>query len=300
MIRFHYSSMTTPSEVYDYDLRTRERDPAQAPGGAERPRSGRLRDPPPVRHGARTASRCRSRSSTARTSRSTARRPACSTATAPTACRCRPAFRDRPALAGRPRLRLRHRPYPRRQRDGLALVSWTASARRSPTPSPTSSPAAEALIAAGLHGARAHRRPWRQRRRHADGRGRQPARPTCSRGIVADVPFVDVLNTMLDDDLPLTPPEWPEWGNPIDGRGGVPDHPVLLALRQRRGRKAYPPILALGGLTDPRVTYWEPAKWVARLRATHDGRRPRSCSRSTWTPATAARRAASTAWRRSR
>ena len=56
-------------------------------------------------------------------------------------------------------------------------------------------------------------------------------------GIVAEVPFVDVLNTMLDDTLPLTPPEWPEWGNPIAERGGVPHHPVLLALRQRRGAR---------------------------------------------------------------
>ena len=54
-------------------------------------------------------------------------------------------------------------------------------------------------------------------------------------GIVAEVPFVDVLNTMLDDTLPLTPPEWPEWGNPLRERKGFPHHPVLLALRQCRG-----------------------------------------------------------------
>ena len=54
-------------------------------------------------------------------------------------------------------------------------------------------------------------------------------------GIVAEVPFVDVLNTMLDDTLPLTPPEWPEWGNPIESADGLQDHPVLFALRQRRG-----------------------------------------------------------------
>ena len=54
-------------------------------------------------------------------------------------------------------------------------------------------------------------------------------------GIVAEVPFVDVLNTMLDDTLPLTPPEWPEWGNPIESEADFQHHPVLLALRQRRG-----------------------------------------------------------------
>ena len=55
-------------------------------------------------------------------------------------------------------------------------------------------------------------------------------------GIVAEVPFVDVLNTMLDDTLPLTPPEWPEWGNPIESEEDFQDHPVLFALRQCRGQ----------------------------------------------------------------
>ena len=91
--------------------------------------------------------------------------------------------------------------------------------------------------------------------------------PDLFAGIVADVPFVDVLNTMLDDQLPLTPPEWLEWGNPIL------DRDAFAAIRayspyDNVEAKRYPPILALGGLTDPRVTYWEPAKWVARLRAT--------------------------------
>ena len=89
--------------------------------------------------------------------------------------------------------------------------------------------------------------------------------------IVAEVPFVDVLTTMLDDTLPLTPPEWPEWGNPITDE---------TAFNRMKGyspvdnvaAQAYPHILALAGVSDPRVTYWEPAKWVARLRrsATND------------------------------
>ncbi len=92
-------------------------------------------------------------------------------------------------------------------------------------------------------------------------------------GIVAEVPFVDVLNTMLDDTLPLTPPEWPEWGNPIESET---DFKTILAYSpyDNVAAKDYPSILAMGGLTDPRVTYWEPAKWIARLRATMTGGGP--------------------------
>ncbi|MBW3098629.1 S9 family peptidase [Pseudohoeflea coraliihabitans] len=84
-------------------------------------------------------------------------------------------------------------------------------------------------------------------------------------GIIAAVPFVDVLSTMLDDSLPLTPPEWPEWGNPA---ASEQDYQMIASYSPYDNvtRQAYPPILALGGLTDPRVTYWEPAKWIARLR----------------------------------
>jgi oligopeptidase B len=92
-------------------------------------------------------------------------------------------------------------------------------------------------------------------------------------GIVAEVPFVDVLNTMLDDTLPLTPPEWPEWGNPIESEK---DFRTILSYSpyDNVAARDYPAILAMGGLTDPRVTYWEPAKWIARLRATMTGGGP--------------------------
>jgi oligopeptidase B len=92
-------------------------------------------------------------------------------------------------------------------------------------------------------------------------------------GIVAEVPFVDVLNTMLDDTLPLTPPEWPEWGNPIESAA---DFKTILSYSpyDNVAAREYPAILAMGGLTDPRVTYWEPAKWIARLRATMSGGGP--------------------------
>lgn len=97
--------------------------------------------------------------------------------------------------------------------------------------------------------------------------------PELFAGVIADVPFVDVLNTMLDASLPLTPPEWLEWGNPAD------DPAAFTAIRSYSPydnveAKPYPPILALGGLTDPRVTYWEPLKWVAKLRAMTTGSSP--------------------------
>jgi oligopeptidase B len=92
-------------------------------------------------------------------------------------------------------------------------------------------------------------------------------RPELFRGIVAEVPFVDVLTTMCDKDLPLTPPEWPEWGNPLES---LEAYRTIAAYSpyDNVAARAYPAILATAGLTDPRVTYWEPAKWVARLRAT--------------------------------
>ncbi|WP_328517700.1 S9 family peptidase [Devosia algicola] len=98
-------------------------------------------------------------------------------------------------------------------------------------------------------------------------------RPDLWGGIVAQVPFVDVLNTMLDETLPLTPPEWPEWGNPLVS---PEDYARIAAYApyEQVSAQDYPPIFALAGLTDPRVTYWEPAKWVARLRATKTGDAP--------------------------
>lgn len=83
--------------------------------------------------------------------------------------------------------------------------------------------------------------------------------------ILAGVPFVDLLTTILDDTLPLTPGEWTEWGNPITS---AEQYGWMAAYSpyDNIGAKPYPPILALAGLTDPRVTYWEPAKWVAKLR----------------------------------
>ena len=98
-------------------------------------------------------------------------------------------------------------------------------------------------------------------------------RPELWAGVIAEVPFVDVLNTMLDATLPLTPPEWPEWGNPITDKAAY-DRIAGYAPYEQVAAIDYPPIFALAGLTDPRVTYWEPAKWVARLRDRKAGGSP--------------------------
>jgi oligopeptidase B len=89
--------------------------------------------------------------------------------------------------------------------------------------------------------------------------------PDLFKGIIAEVPFVDALTTMLDDTLPLTPPEWPEWGNPIESVEAYRNIASYAPYENVRAQ-SYPHIFALGGLTDPRVTYWEPAKWIAKLR----------------------------------
>jgi oligopeptidase B len=99
------------------------------------------------------------------------------------------------------------------------------------------------------------------------------ARPDLFRAVVAEVPFVDCLTTILDETLPLTVTEWEEWGNPV----ADPDIYRLMKSYSPYDNveaKEYPALLVTGGLNDPRVQYWEPAKWVAKLRATKTDDQP--------------------------
>ncbi|HEY5007975.1 MAG TPA: S9 family peptidase [Caulobacteraceae bacterium] len=98
-------------------------------------------------------------------------------------------------------------------------------------------------------------------------------RPDLWAGIIGAVPFVDVLNTISDASLPLTPPEWPEWGDPLTDEAAY-DLIASYSPYDNVAPKGYPAVLATGGLSDPRVTYWEPAKWVAKLREKTTGDAP--------------------------
>ena len=91
--------------------------------------------------------------------------------------------------------------------------------------------------------------------------------PELWRSVNLAVPFVDVLNTMLDATLSLTPPEWTEWGNPLTSKETFKFIQSYSPYDNIQA-KEYPPMLVTGGLNDPRVTYWEPAKWTAKMRAT--------------------------------
>lgn len=89
--------------------------------------------------------------------------------------------------------------------------------------------------------------------------------PELFAGVIGAVPFVDVLTTISDPTLPLTPPEWNEWGNPITDPEAFA-YILSYSPVDQVTAQDYPHLLATAGLTDPRVTYWEPAKWVAQVR----------------------------------
>jgi oligopeptidase B len=270
LVRFTYSSMTTPSEVYDYDMRTRER-------------TLRKRQEVPSGHGpARYVTR-----------RLIATAPDGEEVPISLAHR-----RDLELDGSAPCLlygygaygsstpaSFRTNPLSLMDRGFVYAIAhirggtekgwrWYTQGKRENKPNSFTDFVAcgEALAAAGYTA---------RRRIVAFGGSAGGMRmgavanmaPDLFAAVIAEVPFVDVLNTMVDADLPLTPPEWPEWGNPIESEAAF--RTILSYSPYDNVRpQAYPPILALGGLSDPRVTYWEPAKWVARLRAVMTGGGP--------------------------
>ncbi|WP_240465971.1 MULTISPECIES: prolyl oligopeptidase family serine peptidase [Sphingobacterium] len=93
--------------------------------------------------------------------------------------------------------------------------------------------------------------------------------PDLWNGVIAAVPFVDVVTTMLDETIPLTTNEYDEWGNPNNKEAY--DYMKSYSPYENIEEKAYPNLLVTTGLHDSQVQYFEPAKWVARLRTTHTG-----------------------------
>jgi oligopeptidase B len=98
-------------------------------------------------------------------------------------------------------------------------------------------------------------------------------RPDLFRIVLAYVPFVDVINTMLDASLPLTAQEWEQWGNPKESAEAF-EYMKSYSPYDNVEKKAYPTMLVTTSLNDSQVMYWEPAKWVAQLRALNDGHPP--------------------------
>jgi oligopeptidase B len=97
-------------------------------------------------------------------------------------------------------------------------------------------------------------------------------RPDLFAAAVAEVPFVDAINTMLDPTIPLTVTEYEEWGNPAEER--FYHYMKRYSPYDNVQPRDYPPLLITAGLNDPRVQYWEPAKWTARLRTVKTGDAP--------------------------
>jgi len=89
--------------------------------------------------------------------------------------------------------------------------------------------------------------------------------PSLCKVAVVNVPFVDVINTMLDESIPLTAIEWEEWGNPITNKEAF-DYMLSYSPYDNIKLASYPNILLTTGLNDPRVQYWEPAKFLSKLR----------------------------------
>ena len=270
-LRFVYESPTTPAPVVRLRHGHARAHPAQDPGDPLRPRSRRLCHPPPVRHARPTATEVPITVLMRRDTPLDGSAPLLLYGYGAYGIPMEPHFLDPQPVAWSTAAGSGPPPTSAAARRRAGAGSWTGAGATSPTPSPTSSPAPRHLVAGGY---------GRAGRIVAYGGSAggmlmgaiANMRPELWAGIIAAVPFVDVLNTMSDASLPLTPPEWPEWGNPLEDPAAY-DLIASYSPYDNVAAKPYPAVLATGGLSDPRVTYWEPAKWVARLRDAHHRRR---------------------------
>ncbi len=146
-----------------------------------------------------------------------------------------------------------------------------ASSRGRKPPSPTTSPAPNTSSRRATPRRKPSAAPGERRWPPRRSGPQPPSRPL--RAFIANVPFVDVLNTMLDASLPLTTGEYDEWGDPASSRE-VFDRIRAYSPYDNVRAQAYPPLLVLAGWNDNRVPYWEAAKWVAKLRVHNTGAIP--------------------------
>ena len=321
--RYGYQSLVTPGSVYEYNLESRESDPAQAAGSSRRLRSHPLRQRAHPRHRIRrrtgphllvyrrdkfqvrvgekagcpildTVVSCEGRKAQGSTRMRRIDHRSTSTATAPTATPSRSASTPTASACS---IAASSSPTPTSAAAATSANPGTTPAKcsSSATPSPTSSPpsstspptataiparvAIEGGSAGGLlMGAVTN------------------LRPDLFRAVLSHVPFVDVMNTMLDASLPLTVPEYEEWGDPNEE-----DYfKYMLSYSPYDNLKpvSYPAMLVKTSLNDSQVMYWEPAKYVAKLRTLKTDKQPRSSWSPTWKPATAAPAAATTTSKR--
>ena len=262
MLRIGYDSMVTPQTVFDYDLATRTlitRKVRQVPSGYDASQYVTERLMAPARDGVKVPISIVHRRDFERDGT----RPLISTLTAPMGSRCRRASRARACRCSIAASPTRSRTSWRR-RTGYAWYEAGKLDRRTNTFNDFVD-AAEFLI---------------QQRYTGEGRlvasggsaggtltgAVANSAPRLWGAIVSHVPFVDVLNTILDESLPLTKLEWPEWGNPVEDKAAFEAIRAYSPYDQLRNQ-AYPPMLVTAGLNDPRVTYWEAAKYVAKLRS---------------------------------